>query len=95
MRANLDITRGLVLAEAVVMRLAPAARQAAKRTRVVEAASRRVVEEGRSLADVLADDPAVTAVLDRGAIDAALAPEHYLGCARTFVENVLGRRGKA
>ena len=94
MRANLDITRGLVLAEAVVMRLAPTLGKSDAHARV-EAASRRVAEEGRSLADVLADDPAVTAVLDRGAIEAALAPEHYLGCARTFVENVLGRRGKA
>ena len=94
MRANLDITRGLVLAEAVVMRLAPQLGKSDAHARV-EAASRRVVAEGRSLADVLAEDPAVTAVLDRGAIEAALAPENYLGCARTFVENVLGRRGKA
>jgi 3-carboxy-cis,cis-muconate cycloisomerase len=94
MRANLDITRGLVLAEAVVMRLAPQLGRKEAHA-LVEAASRRVLAEGRSLADVLADDPAVTAVLDRGAIDAALSPEHYLGCARTFVENALGRRGNA
>jgi 3-carboxy-cis,cis-muconate cycloisomerase len=94
MRANLDITRGLVLTEAVVMRLAPSlGRQEAHA--LVDAASRRVAEEGRSLAEVLAEDPAVTAVLDRPAIDAALSPEHYLGCARTFVENALGRRGSA
>jgi 3-carboxy-cis,cis-muconate cycloisomerase len=93
MRANLDLTRGLVLAEAVVMQLAPAlGRQEAHA--LVESASRRVVEESRSLADILAEDPAVTAVLDRPAIDAALSPEHYLGCAHTFVENALGRRGK-
>jgi 3-carboxy-cis,cis-muconate cycloisomerase len=94
MRANLDITRGLVLAEAVVMQLAG---QLGKKDAhaLVEAASRRVVAEGRSLAEILADDPAVTAVLDRGAIDAALLPENYLGCARTFVENALGRRGNA
>jgi 3-carboxy-cis,cis-muconate cycloisomerase len=92
MRANLDITRGLVLAEAVVMRLAPRIGRKEAHERV-EAACRRVLADGRSLADVLAEDPAVTAVLDRAAIDAALSPEHYLGCARTFVENALGRRG--
>jgi 3-carboxy-cis,cis-muconate cycloisomerase len=94
MRANLDLTRGLVLAEAVVMQLAGQLGRKDAHARV-EAASRRVVAEGRSLAEVLAEDPAVTAVLDRAAIDAALAPENYLGCARTFVENALGRRGNS
>src|SRR4029453_7930036 len=56
MRANLDIPRGLVLAEAVVMQLAvPPGKQDAP-TRV-EAASRRVAAEGRSLAEILAEDP--------------------------------------
>jgi 3-carboxy-cis,cis-muconate cycloisomerase len=94
MRANLDITRGLVMAEAVVMRLAPKLGKQEAHA-LVEAACRRVLAEGRSLAEVLSEDPAVTAVLDRAAIDAALSPEHYLGCARTFVENALGRRGNA
>jgi 3-carboxy-cis,cis-muconate cycloisomerase len=94
MRANLDITRGLVMAEAVVMRLAPQLGRQEAHARV-EAASRRVAAEGRALGEVLAEDPAVAAVLDRHAIDEALSPEQYLGCARTFVENALGRRGDA
>ncbi len=95
MRANLDITRGLVLAEAVIMRLAAAPRQerrARARRGGVPPRRRRGTLAARTSWRTI---PRVTAVLDRGAIEAALSPENYLGCARTFVENALGRRGNA
>jgi 3-carboxy-cis,cis-muconate cycloisomerase len=94
MLANLALTRGLAMAEAVVMRLAPSLGRPEAHA-LVEAACRRAFEERRPLGDVLAEDAAVTAVLDRGEIARTLAPEHYLGAARAFVRNALTRHDAA
>jgi 3-carboxy-cis,cis-muconate cycloisomerase len=90
MRANLDSTRGLALAEAAAVALsAHMARSEAHA--LVAAASRRVRIDGISLADALAADPAVTSWMTRDEIERRLAPESYLGEARRFVERVLAR----
>ncbi len=91
MRANLDLTNGLVMAEAVMVRLTPHLGRTVAHERV-GAACRRALTEGRSLGDVLAEDAVVTRVLDRHEIERTLSPEAYLGAARTFVENTLARR---
>jgi 3-carboxy-cis,cis-muconate cycloisomerase len=94
MRRNLDMTGGLVMAEAVAMQLAPALgrRQAHAQ---VERAATTAAADGRAFADVLGDDPAITAVMDAGQIRQALAPEHVLGSAAALVAGVLERHEKA
>jgi 3-carboxy-cis,cis-muconate cycloisomerase len=91
MRDNLEMTRGLVMAEAIVMRLAGHLGKPAAHA-IVEAAGRRAAAEGRRLADILAEDAAVTAVLAKDEIAGILAAEHYLGAARIFVANALAER---
>lgn len=93
MRANLEITGGLVLAEAVAMRLAPRLGNHEAHAHI-ERAARRAMDERRAFADVLSEDLAVSAILDRSEIDDALSPDAYLGSAATFVANVLARHGK-
>ena len=90
MRKNLDLTAGLVLAEAVTMELATRIGKADAHARVEEA-SRRAVREGLSLADALAADPEVLRHMARDEIERRLRPDAYLGAARTFVERVLTR----
>jgi 3-carboxy-cis,cis-muconate cycloisomerase len=90
MRANLDLTRGLVMAEAVMIALARRVGRAEAQA-LVEAACRRAVEESRPLADTLAEDPAVTRHLGPEEIARRLQPEEYLGAARTFVDRTLSR----
>jgi 3-carboxy-cis,cis-muconate cycloisomerase len=90
MQTNLKLTRGLVMAEAVAMRLAPHLGKAEAHA-LVDAACRRAAVDKRDLQDVLAEEPAVTAILDRGALARALAPDQYLGAARTFVEHALNQ----
>ncbi|MDO3524320.1 3-carboxy-cis,cis-muconate cycloisomerase [Ralstonia pseudosolanacearum] len=91
MRANLDLTRGLILGEAVMLALgADLGRLQAHH--VVEAASRKAVHEDRTLRDVLAEDADVLrtwgdAVSPR--LDALLDPTHYLGDAAAAVDRVL------
>jgi 3-carboxy-cis,cis-muconate cycloisomerase len=91
MRANIDATRGLLLAEAVTMALgARLGRQAAHQR--IEAACRRAVAEGRHLRDILAADPLVGAELPGAALDRLFDPLNYLGMADAFVERVLAAR---
>src|SRR6201990_3137719 len=65
---NLDISRGLIVAEAVMMGLAPQlGRQEAHD--VVYDACRRANEQHITLADALLADPQVTERIDRATID--------------------------
>ena len=88
MRANIDATRGLVMAEAVMMALAEKIGRLEAHD-LVEAACHRAVAEGAHLKDVLAKDPAVAAELDAVQLARLFAPEAYLGVAESFVQRVL------
>jgi 3-carboxy-cis,cis-muconate cycloisomerase len=88
MADNLDISRGLIVAEAVMMGLAPQlGRQHAHD--VVYDACRLANEKGMSLADALAADERVSARIDRAIIDRLTAPKNYLGLAPKMVDRVL------
>lgn len=88
MRHNLGISRGLIVAEAVMMGLAPATgRQAAHD--IVYDACRTVNEHGGTLADALAALPDVTQHFDRAAIDRLTDPANYLGLAPQMVDRAI------
>jgi 3-carboxy-cis,cis-muconate cycloisomerase len=92
MRANLEISQGQIFAEAVQMALASAlGRDVAHE--LVASASRRALGEHRHLREVLAEEPRVTAVLDRGAIGRLFEPQSYLGSTDAFIERALARHG--
>lgn len=94
MAANLDISRGLIVAEAVMMGLAPyIGRQDAHD--VVYAACRVVNEKGGTLAEVLKAMPEVASRLDPAVIDRLTAPKNYLGSCPQMVDQAVGQRGKA
>jgi 3-carboxy-cis,cis-muconate cycloisomerase len=88
MRANLETTRGLVMAEAIMMALGDRIGRL-EAHHLVEAASRRAAAEGAHLRDVLAGDPVVTVHLAPDALDRLFAPESYLGVAERLVERAL------
>lgn len=88
MRRNLGLSKGLIVAEAVMMGLAPAmGRQQAHD--VVYDACRTVNEHGGTLAEALSALPAVTAHFDRTAIDRLTDPANYLGLAPEMVDRAL------
>ena len=88
MRENLAISRGLIVAEAVMMGLAPAmGRQAAHD--VVYDACRTVNDRGGTLADALAALPQVTQHFDRAAINRLTDPASYLGLAPQMVDRAV------
>ncbi len=89
MRANLEEGGGLILAEAVMMGLAPHLGRGEAHHVVARAAS-RAREERMTLAAALAAEPAVTAHLDEAAIGRLTDPANYLGSASGFIDRVLG-----
>ncbi len=88
MRANLELTGGLLLAERVAVelagRLGGAEAQALVRRLAGESA-----DSGRPLRAVLAADPTVREHLDEADLDRLLDPEGYLGAAEQLIDRVL------
>jgi len=89
MRENLDLTHGLIVAEAVMMALAPKlGRQHAHE--IVYEACRKAIEGGGQLADILAKMPEIVDAL--GGVDAIrhhCDPVNYLGLSGEMVDRVL------
>jgi 3-carboxy-cis,cis-muconate cycloisomerase len=88
MRANVDVTRGLVMAESVTTALTPAMGRSAAGD-LVERAANAAVDGGRDLRACLLDMPEVVAAIGPGGIDAALDPGGYLGSAGTLIDRAL------
>jgi 3-carboxy-cis,cis-muconate cycloisomerase len=88
MRENLGISRGLIVAEAVMMALAPHLGRDRAHD-LVYAACRVVNEQGGTLAEALAAVPEVTEIFDAGAIERLTDPANYLGSAPAMVDRVL------
>jgi 3-carboxy-cis,cis-muconate cycloisomerase len=93
MRANLDLTRGLVMSESVVARLAPSlGRTAAHKllTKLGQAAA----AGDTTLREQLVGDPGVRRVLTEDDIDAALDPARWLGSADTLIDRALDAQAR-
>src|SRR3954466_15313353 len=88
MNENLGISRGLIVAEAVMMGLAPQiGRQEAHD--LVYDACRLANEKNMTLADALSADPQVSTRIDRATIERLTSPDNYLGLAPEMVDRVL------
>ncbi|WP_263859502.1 3-carboxy-cis,cis-muconate cycloisomerase [Pseudomonas sp. MWU13-2105] len=88
MLQNLELTKGLVLAEAVSIALSQRiGRDAAHH--LIEQCCRRAVARGEHLRQVLAAEPQVTAQLSVGELDRLLDPAHYLGQSQHWVQRAL------
>ncbi|SNT05075.1 3-carboxy-cis,cis-muconate cycloisomerase [Tardiphaga sp. OK246] len=94
MLENLDLTRGLIVAEAVMMAAAPKlGRQHAHD--VVYDACRKAIEGGGQLADILAEVPEITEALGgKDAIRRHCDPANYLGLCGPMVDRVLSMSGR-
>jgi 3-carboxy-cis,cis-muconate cycloisomerase len=90
MRANLDASGGLIVAEAVAGALAPALGQARAHA-LVERAASAALESRRPFADVLAQTPEIAERLDRAALAELLDPTRYTGDSGAVIDRVLAR----
>jgi len=90
MRANIDITNGLVMSEAVMMGLGRhIGREVAHD--LVQELCQQALREDKPLLELLAAHPQVNRHLDRAALTALCDPANYLGQAGVMVDRVLAR----
>ena len=88
MRANLDLTHGLIMGEPVMLALGAAiGRMAAHK--LVERASGQAAAQKRHLREVLGNDAEVTRHLSNEQLDRLFDPANYSGEAGVFVDRVL------
>ena len=90
MRANLDLTRGVVCAEAVALALVPSVGKSQARALIGEA-SRRALAQRLSLREALAAIPEVTAHLSSDKLDHLCDPAHVVGPAGRLIQRVLAQ----
>ena len=93
MRANIDQTNGLIMAEAVAMALA-AHLGKIEAHRIVEHACNKAMQESRHLREVLADEPLIQTRISAPELEKLMNPANYLGATQSFIDGVLAAADK-
>jgi 3-carboxy-cis,cis-muconate cycloisomerase len=91
MQRNLGLTHGLIVAEAVMMGLAPHIGRNEAHHLVTDACD-KAIESNRPLYDVLMETPDVAGPLGADKLRALTDPANYLGTAQAMVDRVLNGR---
>ena len=91
MRQNLDLTRGMIFAEAVTMALAEKMPRSDAHE-LVRLACKRAQSTRRELRSVLSQDRIVKSTLSNAELDRLFSPGNYLGVADQLIDRVLGSR---
>ncbi len=87
MRRNLDLTRGLIMTEAIMMALAPRIGREAAHHAVAHACN-RALDKGVTLAAALQKEPALKGRIDAAALKRLVDPKGYLGEADAVVTRI-------
>jgi 3-carboxy-cis,cis-muconate cycloisomerase len=91
MRANLDLTQGLIMAEPIMLALGEHVGRQEAHDIVYDAA--QVTDSNQSFSDLLAADPRFNSHLSRDQIDAMLDPTRYTGlCSQMAEEQAIRAR---
>lgn len=90
MKANLDLTHGLVMAESLTITLAPHLGKP-KAHHLVQTLCNRAIESGMDLLQVALNDEQIRTVLSTEAIERALDPTQYLGSTDAFISRALAK----
>ena len=88
MRANLEATDGLIMAEAVAMALAEKIGKS-EAHHLVEAASKKAVTEKKGLRELLTKNPKVTAHLSADRLAKLFEPMAYQGASQALIDRLL------
>ena len=91
MRANMDITNGLVMSEAVMMGLGPYLGREYAHDLVYDLC-RQALSENRPLIDILEAHPEINKHVGRAELEAMCNPEKHVGQAGVMVDRVLAAR---
>ena len=93
MRENLDLTKGLIMSEAVMMKLGDKMGRNYAHDHVYDLC-REVVKTGTPLIDLLEKDAEIKKYANRKELEAMVDPANYLGVAGEMVDRVLAMRKK-
>lgn len=93
MRANLDITQGQILAEAVQMALGEKLGRL-EAHELLEKAAKRAQSSGQHLKDALREMPEIAAPLPGKKLDELFDPANYLGSADELIDKAIGGAAK-
>ena len=88
MKANLDMTGGLVMAEALTMALAQHIGRP-EAYRLVQAASSRVTQTGKDFYHIVLENKQICTALSKEDIEKIFDPMHYLGSTDAFIDAAL------
>ena len=88
MRENLELTKGLIFAEAITAVLGEKIPRSQARE-LIDAASERAIKEKRHLRDVLCDDQKIATHLSSDQLDKLFDPRHYTGASDEFIDRVI------
>ncbi|HSC44238.1 MAG TPA: lyase family protein, partial [Candidatus Acidoferrum sp.] len=88
MRRNLDLTHGLIYAEAVTIALSEKLNRASAH-KLVAAACQRAQAEQRGLREVLSQEKEIAGILSAETLAQLFEPSNYLGSANIFADQVL------
>ena len=88
MRANLDQTNGLIMAEAVAMALS-AHLGKLEAHRIVEQACNTAIKKSRHLREILAEEPLIQMQITAAELEKLMDPANYLGATQQFIDRVL------
>lgn len=94
MTANLDLTRGLVMAESLTMALAPHLGKPDAQ-HLVQALCEQAVKSDMTLHQATRAETQVQTILSTEEIDHALDPSNYLGSTNTFIDRALAEYHRA
>ena len=88
MRENLELTKGLIFAEAITAALGEKISRSHARE-LIDAASERTINEKRHLRDVINDDRKIAQHLSPEQLDKLFDPRNYTGMASAFIDAVI------
>jgi len=90
MRRNIDLTGGLIMAEAIATALIPSIGRAAAEAMLARACDRSIAERV-PLSTIIRTDPELRPHLNDAEVDRLTNPALYLGSAGTFVDRLVAR----
>ena len=88
---NLNLLNGLNMAESVMVELAKRGVGRQKAHEIMRSSSMRAVEEGKTLAEVLAEEETVAGHLSGAEIEELLDPHRYIGTAVEQVDRLISK----
>jgi adenylosuccinate lyase len=89
MRGNLDNSKGLPMAEAVMTKLVEKSIGRGDAHELVRTCSLKAVSENRQLLSVLLENPKVAKLLKKKELEEVMNPRNYLGVSDKIVDNVV------